>query len=77
MFTLDRLISSCFSGYNTDYELNKLESFVKANEDKMNSAVQNVFKEVMTTVRTNVRWMQRNFEAISRWLVNYAAINNK
>lgn len=76
MFTLDRLITNAFWDLNTNYELSKLESFVKANEENMNTAVRNVFQEVMTTVRTNIRWMTRNFEPISQWLSTYSSNTN-
>lgn len=75
-FTLDRLISNVLSSYNTNFELAKVESFLKLNGEKMNSAIYDAFKEGILKIRTNVRWMDRNFNAVDEWLVNFFKFNS-
>jgi hypothetical protein len=73
---LDRLISNVLSSYNTNFELAKVENFFKLNGEKMNSAIYDAFKEGILKIRTNVRWMDRNFNAVDEWLVNFFKFNS-
>ena len=71
-FTLSSFIDILFSKYNTKYELAKIEKFVNDNTNNLGVA-NTAFKEVRENIETNVRWMNKNFDYVSEWLLKRAA----
>lgn len=70
-FGLVGLIRTILSPYNTMFELRKVEYFFNKNRDNMNTAFSKAFEEGILKIKSNIKWMQMNFDDVNQWLENY------
>ena len=54
------------SNYNTRFELNKIKSFLDSSDL---GVAQSVYGQVIESVNTNIRWMDKNFKIVKEWLL--------
>ncbi|XP_037803061.1 LOW QUALITY PROTEIN: aminopeptidase N-like [Penaeus monodon] len=65
--SLGDLISYVTAEFNTNEELQQLESFYEANLDDLGTATR-AFEQAIESTRNNIGWMGSNYEAIVTWL---------
>ncbi|XP_063599468.1 aminopeptidase N-like [Penaeus indicus] len=65
--SLGDLISYVTAEFNTNEELQQLESFYEANLDNLGTATR-AFEQAIESTRNNIGWMSSNYEAIVSWL---------
>lgn len=68
-FTLNNLVVDVLSGFNNEYDLEKIESFMR-NEHHNLGMTMSSFNEAVEEVNTNIRWMNSYFDLILNWLIN-------
>lgn len=66
VFVLSDLIKTVYGNLNTQSELNQLEDFLIRHPDLGSASLD--FRKTIEIVKTNVRWMNKNFNTISDWL---------
>ena len=66
-FTLNNLVVECFSGLNSKYDLDKIESFI-LNDSIDLGMTMGSFRQAIEQIQTNIRWMNMNFNLITNWL---------
>lgn len=69
-FYLDGFLRQIFKEYNSNYEFKKVEKFFEENSKGDISRAVN-FDEILEQISINIRWMDANFEKISKWLNNF------
>lgn len=67
-FTLNNLVLECFNGLNSINYLNQLETFVQNETVDLGMTI-TAFKEAIEKITTNIRWMNKNFDLITNWLL--------
>ncbi|XP_069972068.1 aminopeptidase N-like [Penaeus vannamei] len=69
--TLGNLISYATAEFNTQEELQQLESFYETNLDSLGTATRAIQQAIEST-RNNIGWMDANYQAIVTWLEGVA-----
>lgn len=70
-FTLTYMINDVMSTYNSKYELENLENLLRVSMQNGKYLAVEGLKEAIQNVKSNINWMNGNFEAVSAWLHNY------
>lgn len=65
-FTLPSIVKSLTENFNSKFELMKLERFSVDHPDT--GIAESAFAEAAETISSNVRWMDKNLQAIKLWL---------
>ncbi|XP_071955339.1 aminopeptidase N-like [Antedon mediterranea] len=66
VFNLASMVTSVTTHFNTDFELNELEEFMKENPDQGTAA--NAFSKSVSQTKANIRWMNSYLEEVFDWL---------
>lgn len=67
-FTLNDLVLECLNGLNSKYDLDKIESFIQNGNVDLGMTMDS-FKQVIEEINTNIRWLNKNFDLVTYWLV--------
>jgi len=67
-FTLNDLVVECLNGLNSKYDLDKIESFIQNGNVDLGMTMDS-FKQVIEEIHTNIRWLNKNFDLVTYWLV--------
>ena len=65
-FTLPRLIIDVTKRFNTQHDLNRVDSFIERHQNKLGVAAAS-FEQARETIGINIRWMNKNLETIKKW----------
>ena len=66
-FTLPTLVSNVFNRLNSQFELKKVEDFIKRHPNL--AVAKNAFSQALENINTNIRWMDKYFTKIDNWLI--------
>lgn len=64
---------SCTKRINSPFELGDLMQFALAHRHELGTATRAV-EQALEQAEANVKWMERNYEPIVRWLANVTAV---
>ena len=67
---LSSLIDSILGNLKTNYELNRVEEFIRKTPELGIASAS--FQQGVETIKTNIRWLEQNKEALSSWI----SVNN-
>lgn len=52
---------------NSNYELNKVQSFIKSNSDVLGGSIDGQFKSSVDTIKINIAWLDKNLNKIRKY----------
>ena len=67
---LANLVRSVLIKFSSELELKNVREFLQKHANLGNTA--SVFKESIETINLNIRWMDKNFDSIAKWLDEYS-----
>lgn len=73
LFTINTIVRSCTKRINSPFELGDLMQFALAHRHELGTATRAV-EQALEQAEANVKWMERNYEPIVRWLANVTAV---
>jgi len=65
--SVGRIITAVASDFNTEFELEELQSFITAHEDELGSASRDA-KQMVESTKSNMAWMEKHYQTIVDWL---------
>ncbi|XP_072036362.1 aminopeptidase N-like isoform X1 [Amphiura filiformis] len=68
VFDFPKIVTSLTSGLNTPDELDQFQSLLEANPDQ--GIAERPFQLAVEATRSNIQWMQNNYDDIAMWLKN-------
>ncbi|PSN54388.1 Aminopeptidase N [Blattella germanica] len=73
LFTINSIVRSSTKRINTPFDLSDLMQFSSIHRRELGTATRAV-EQAIEQAEANVKWMERNYEPIVRWLTNATAI---
>lgn len=73
LFTINNIVRSCTKRINSPFELGDLRQFASVHNRELGTATRAV-EQALEQAEANVKWMERNYESIVRWLANVTAV---
>eukprot|EP00092_Neocalanus_flemingeri_P026889 GFUD01029145.1.p1 GENE.GFUD01029145.1~~GFUD01029145.1.p1 ORF type:complete len:1053 (+),score=224.11 GFUD01029145.1:199-3357(+) len=65
--SVGRIITAVASDFNTEFELQELQTFITDHEDELGSASRDA-KQMVEGTKSNIDWMQKHYQTIVDWL---------
>jgi hypothetical protein len=75
VFTLSEIVKSALANFNTQFDLRRVEAFVNENKNNLGTAADS-FKSSIETIKTNIRWTEKNMKPIAEFLTRFNKQNN-
>lgn len=69
MNSISNILCALAETFNTEYELEQLENFIRITGLQQESANRQI-RQALEFTRTSIRWMNKNYEKVKNWLRN-------
>ena len=66
-FSFGELVSGVMSNFNTEYQLSRVQSLIETHKNKLGTAL-TPLNQAIETIKTNINWLKKNKDNISKWL---------
>merc|ERR1711942_522546 len=67
--SVGRIISAVAADFNTEFELQELQTFISDHEDELGSAAR-VANQMVEGTKSNIAWMSQHYQTIVSWLAD-------